>query len=104
MKFNINTKDVDLSEKDKLVILDKLSDLNELLVRYDPDVLIVDVRAQKGARFGYKLSFSMWLPGKKHIFAEVKNKKLISASTELRDTVERQIRDFKEQLEGKRNR
>jgi ribosome-associated translation inhibitor RaiA len=101
MNINISTKKIELTDKERLMILEKFGEIPDLLKRYNPSQAYADVKVQRGSRYGYKISFSMHLLQKKHIYAEVKNKKFVSAVTDLRDTVERQIKDYKEQQKEK---
>jgi ribosome-associated translation inhibitor RaiA len=40
----------------------------------------------------------MWLPGKKHIYAEESHEVLLSALTNLREDIERQIKEYKDEI------
>jgi ribosome-associated translation inhibitor RaiA len=46
----------------------------------------------------YKINFNMWLPGKKHVFAEESNEVLLSALTDLREDLKRQLKEYKERI------
>ncbi|MBN1168455.1 HPF/RaiA family ribosome-associated protein [Candidatus Woesebacteria bacterium] len=101
MQININPKDLKISEKQELFIFRKFKSLTKILKRFDPDEKTVDIRVVEGSRWGYKISFSMWLPRKKHIFAKVKGKNFEDAVNELKQIVIRQVRQYKEELTRK---
>ena len=42
----------------------------------------------------------MWLPGKKHIYAEEKDKLLIKCITKLREDIETQIKKYKDTMKS----
>lgn len=101
MKVVIKDRDVGLSEKEESLILDKFKDIPKILENFRVKDKIANLRVKKGSRWGYKASFSMLLPKKKHIFAEVKGKNFKDAINELKDLIVRQIREYKEKLEKK---
>lgn len=103
MQVIIESKDVEINDKTKDLIVEKLGkDLDRLLKNFSEDVKTAEVRVKSGARWGYRISFSMWLPKKEHIFAETKHENLDIAVTRLKDEVQEIIRRYKEKIQDYR--
>jgi ribosomal subunit interface protein len=99
MQILIESKDVEITQQLQDHILLKLgADLDKFLKRVPDDVKVAEVRIKSGARWGYRVSFSMWLPKKEHIFAEIKHENLETAVTLLKDELQEVIRRYKEKL------
>jgi ribosomal subunit interface protein len=102
MRLKINSKEVRLSVKRRKIIKDKLGKQLDKYLKYFPEeIKQASVRVEKGPRWGYKISFSMRLPKREHIFAENANKKFINAVTGLREELETQIAKYKEKIQNK---
>lgn len=100
MKLQIESKGVEITDKLRELIDQKLgTDIDKYLKHMDEDIKTAEIRIEEGSRWGYKVSFSMWLPGKEHIFAEEKNKNLDTAINSLKDEVQRAVRKYKERLQ-----
>ena len=100
MQLDIQAKDVDLTEALEKLIFQKLgADVAKYLKDFDDDIKIAEVRIEAESRWGYKVSFSMWLPKKEHIYAEEKNKNLDAAINSLKDEIQRKVRKYKEKLQ-----
>lgn len=72
--------------------------LSKLLKRFPDDFKSGRLKIEKGARWGYKLSFGMRLPKKKLIRAKVKGKDLEKLVAGLREEVERQIKEYRSRV------
>lgn len=100
MKLIIEAKDIELTEKIVELINQKLGDdIEKYLTKFSEDIKTADIRIEEGSRWGFKVSFSMWLPNKEHIYAEEKHKNLDTAINSLKDEVQRAVRKYKEKLQ-----
>lgn len=100
MRLQIESKGVELIEKHHELIQQKLGDdIDKYLKNFDEDIKTADIRIEEGSRWGYKISFSMWLPKKEHIYAEEKDKLLENAINTLKDEIQRAVRKYKERLQ-----
>lgn len=100
MKLQIESKGIELTEHLRSEIDQKLgADLEKYLTDFDEDIKIAEIRLEAESRWGYKVSFSMWLPRKEHIYAEDKNKVLETAVNSVKDMVQRELRKYKEKLQ-----
>ena len=99
MKVQIIGDNIEINEWIKNVVNDKItSDLEKYLKDFSDDIKRATVKIHKRSRWGYKVNFDMWLPGKEHIFAEAVHKDLPSAIVQLREKLERQIEEYKSEL------
>ena len=99
MQILIESKDVEVTEQLQKLIFQKLgTDLDKLLKKIPDEIKTAEVKIKSGARWGYRVSFSMLLPKKEHIFAEVKHKNLDAAITLLKDELQEVIRRYKDKL------
>jgi len=101
MQIDIQAKGVELTEQLQTLIFQKLgTDINKFLKNFDDDIKKAEVRIEAAQRWGYKVSFSMLLPKKEHIYAEEKNKNLDTAINSLKDVVQKEIRNYKDKLQN----
>jgi ribosomal subunit interface protein len=101
MKIQITGKNLEVSQEMRKKIFNKLgSRVVELLdgFNFDHDTAMATVRVEKGERWGYKLSFSMRLPQKKHIYAEEKEDDFTTAVVGLREEVEKQLEKYRSKI------
>lgn len=103
MNATVIGENFDLSERQKELIEEKLlKKLDKHLKTFAEDLKNPTIKAERVERQdAFKISFDMWLPGKKQIFAEESHKEFVSAVVDLREQLERQIRDYKDQLQPK---
>ena len=101
MRIKILTDNIDSSESLQEMIDEKLaSGLDELLTNYEEEIKEATVHVEKRTRWGYKVNFDMWLPGKKHIFAEETGDELLNVVVALREKLETQIREYTDKVQG----
>jgi ribosomal subunit interface protein len=96
MQVDINGKELKITKRKRSIIEEKLvKPLDQYVKNYPNDLKRAAVRVEKGARWGFKVSFSLWLPGKRHIFSEAKDKGFTKAVTEVREQTERRIKQYR---------
>lgn len=95
MLVNINSKDIKLTDRMRSLVNKKLGATVTKYLRGIPHDKMAEVRLKKGSRFGYRISFSMLLPGNFKVFANAKAKTFFLAVTALREKIERQLLEFK---------
>lgn len=100
MKVTIMGDNIDLTPSDKDLVQKKVIDkLDRLLKDFEEDIKDATVKiGYFDKEREYKVNFDMWLPGKKHIFAEESNEVLLSALTDLREQLERQLKEYKDEI------
>jgi ribosome-associated translation inhibitor RaiA len=100
MKRTIITDNVKLTPSDKDLIDRKLIEkLDKLLKDFTEDIKDATVKVDYfDKEKEYKVNFDMWLPGKKHIYAEESHEVLLSALTNLREDIERQIKEYMDEI------
>lgn len=93
MKLQIIGKNFPLNQRIKTVIGRKMEDsLEDILQEFNNDIKKAFVKIEKRTRWGYQINFSMWLPGKRHIFAEEVGKTMFFTITSLRQKIQREIK------------
>ena len=103
MQIIIESKDVEITDKLRELIVQKLgTDVDKYLKDFNEDIKTAEVKIEQGSRWGYRVSFSMWLPKKEHIYAEEKNRSLETAINSVKDIVQREVRKYKEKLQDYR--
>lgn len=102
MKLQIVWHEISRDQAKESVILDKLAALDKLLGDWEEEMKEAVVRIEEGARWGYKVSFSMRI-GQKDIFAEDHEEDLVNAVVAVREKVERQIKEVKKDLSWKQD-
>ncbi|MBD3208456.1 MAG: hypothetical protein GF370_03305 [Candidatus Nealsonbacteria bacterium] len=101
MKIQVVTENFELGERVLNIIQDKLNEgLEKYLPSFDEDIKQARVKIEKRTRWGYKVSFNMWLPRKEHIFAEETGEDLMAAVTKLREAAEKQIKKYLEEIKS----
>jgi len=94
-------------EGDRQLITDRVKQLaqahlgikiNRYLRKFDQGIKVARLQITRGTRWGFKASLKMLLPKKKTIFANSKNKSLLSAITDVRSQAIKQIQSYKEKL------
>lgn len=99
MKVKIIGDNIELNKWVKNLVHNKITnDLEKYLQDFNEDIKTATVKIHKRTHWGYKVNFDMWLPGKKHIFSEALHEDLASAIIELREKVEKQIKEYKGRL------
>ena len=102
MKLQIVWHEIDRDQAKESVVMDKLAALDKLLVDWEEELKEAVVRIEEGDRWGYKISFSMRI-GKKDVYAEAYEEDLVNAVVAVREKVERQIKEVKEDLSWKQD-
>lgn len=105
--MNIITKaeNVELTDELRGQIEEKIVvGLDKYLGNFKEGVAVANLRIKKRSRWGYRVNFSMWLPGKKHIFAQVRHSDLSLALVQLKKEAARQIKDYLGRVSLKRRR
>ncbi len=98
MELQILPKDLKLEHQQEEYIVEKLGkDLAKFLRRF-PDIKQATVRVRHGTRWGFRLSYSIILPKKHHIFVEKKNADFWDVVVAVKRHAEREIRKYKERL------
>ncbi len=93
MKLQIRTGNMEVTDHLRQTLDERLgAKLDKYLTHLSEDLRIADVKVEKDVRWGYNISFDMWLPGDEHIYASAKGDTILTAVVELRDEVERQIK------------
>jgi ribosomal subunit interface protein len=94
---------VETTDDMKRIVYEKLQvKLEKLLKDFEEDIKQADLSISQIKDKGlYKLKFDMWLPGKKHIFADVEDKRFEVAVTALREKLEHQLRDYVGKLQDR---
>jgi ribosome-associated translation inhibitor RaiA len=101
MQINLIGKDLEIDSKMKELVREKIEpELDEILKNFAQDVKTAEI----GVSFVkdkdlFELNFNMWLPGKKHVYAEAEDKKLQNAIVDLREKAVAQIKTYNGQLE-----
>jgi len=96
MHVDLSTKNLEITEDvRKLVDETLISKVDELIEDVPEDQKVATVRIEKRPRWGYKVSFNMRLPRKKHIFAVEKDDRLQTTIVNLREQVMQQIKKLK---------
>ncbi len=104
MNVQINVEDMDLTPDIGRVLQEKfIVKIEKYLTNFNEDIKTASIRIKKGSRWGYRINFSLYLPEKKHIFAEEKHEDLAVAITQLEKEITRQIREYKERITRKRS-
>jgi ribosome-associated translation inhibitor RaiA len=94
-------------EGDRQLITDRVKQLaqthlgikiNRYLEKFGQGIGVARLQITKGVRWGFKASLKMALPKKKIIFADSKNKNLLSTLTDVRNQAIKQIQSHKERL------
>lgn len=99
MKLKIHTENINLDAWLEELVQEKLNQhLEKYLKDFSGDIKIAKVNIEKRKRWGYAVSFDMWLPGRKHIFAKAKDRKLANALVQLREELETEIKRYKDKL------
>lgn len=101
MNISIIEDNTKLSTNDKDQIYEKLvKKLEKHLKTFADDIKNATIKVSKNSSTEeYKINFNMWLPGKKHIYAESEEEVFISALAELRNDLERQLKTYKSDLD-----
>src|SRR3990167_9361188 len=98
MELEILPKGLKLENQQEEYIFEKLGkDLEKYLRRF-PDIEQATVSIRLGARWGFRVSYSIILPKKHHIFVEKKNADFWDAVVAVKRHAEREIRKHKERL------
>jgi ribosomal subunit interface protein len=103
MKVNIIGDNIELKPSDKDLVQQKVIDkLDKLLKDFTEDIKDATVKINYfDKEEEYRVNFNMWLPGKKHIYAESSHEVLLSALVQLREDLERQIKEYKDKINSK---
>ncbi len=97
MKLQIVWHEIDRDQSEENLVVEKLAPLDKLLADWEEELKEAVVRIEEGARWGYKISFNMRI-GQKDIYAEAHEDELVNAVVAVREKVERQIKEVKEDL------
>lgn len=98
MNLQILPTGLRLENQQEEYIIEKLGkDLGKFLKRF-PNLEQSTVRVRHGTRWGYRISYSIILPKKHHIFIEKKNADFWDAVVAVKRHAEREIRKHKEEL------
>ena len=101
MKIQITGDNIDIDTRIRDLVHNKIAtNLDKYLETFTEDIKTATLNIHKRTRWGYRASFDMLLPGKEHIFAEATHKKLSSAIVKLREKLERQIKEYKNELKS----
>lgn len=99
MKVTITGNNVEITESVKQLVDEKINKgLDKHLKSFDPEIKTADVTLTQRTRWGYKASLDMWLPGKEHIYAEMKGKTLAEVVVNLREAIEKQLKKYREKI------
>lgn len=103
MKLEIKAGKLEITPKIQKLVDEKIgSGIGKYLKNFKEDLKVVTVRIDGHSRWGYEVSASMWLPHKKHIYAEDVNKDLTVALTAIKKEMSRQITEHKNSLKRKK--
>lgn len=92
MRITITTDNLELTNKEKELIIEKVGEgLVKFIPGLNPELATATVTVRRHSRWGYELHFDLWLPDKKHLFAKTRKEELIFALTDLRDKIRRQL-------------
>lgn len=100
MKLQIIWQELQRDKVKEKAITEKLASLDKLLADWDEEMKEAIVRVAEGERWGYKVSFSMRI-GKKDVYAEDHEDDLVKTVVAVREKVERQIKEIKQDLSWK---
>ncbi len=99
MNINLSAPKGDLTAEMKTLVAQKLdADLEEHLEPFEDDLKVADVVIEKHPRWGYEVSFTMTLPGKKKVYSDTRDEDLTVAITDVRDEVLSQIQEYRGKL------
>lgn len=76
--------------------------LDSLLPDVDEDIKTAHLRLVKAPRWGWRLSFDLWLPGREHVYAAAKHEDIFYGLVTLRKEVERQLKRYLDRVNDKR--
>lgn len=98
MELQILPTNLKLNSDQEDYLFEKLGkDLQKYLKRFQ-DIEQATVRVRHGTRWGFRISYSIILPKKHHIFVEKKNADFWDAVVAVKRHAEREIRKYKEVL------
>ena len=101
MKIQVVTENFELGDRTLSIIQHKIDkDLEKYLPSFNKDIKQARVKIEKRTRWGYKVSFNMWLPRKEHIFAEETGEDLLVTFTKLREEVKKQLKKYLEKIKS----
>ncbi|MDD5144985.1 MAG: HPF/RaiA family ribosome-associated protein [Candidatus Pacebacteria bacterium] len=81
-----------VNQRTRNIIDDKLgTGIENHLQRFSESLRKATIRVEKRARWGYEVTFSMWLPGNRHIFAREEGDALFFALSSLKEKIQREI-------------
>lgn len=100
MRKTVIADNIEITPSDKDLIDEKLiTKLDKLLKDFAEDIKDATIKIDYfDKEREYNVNFDMWLPGKKHIYAEESHGVLLSALTNLREDLERQIKEYKDEI------
>ena len=99
MEIELITDNFELTDEQAETIGNKFdAKLDRLLVNYAPDVKEATMTVEKRSRWGYKLKFTMTLPGNEYLHADAVNDSFETGIVNLREKLERQIKEYKEEI------
>ena len=99
MQIELLADEIAIDKKLRALVEERLiPKIDKLLSDFPQDEKLATIRIHKRSRFGFKLSFSMILPKKEHIFAETRNERLTAGVVELRQKVLRQVKEYLDKL------
>ncbi len=100
MKVLIATEEIQLTPDVNDLVQKKLNEKLDKYVNGIPeDVKEARVQLIRDSRWGFRVTFDLSLPGKKHIHAEEKHKELPAAITLVSEEAEKQLRKIKEKAD-----
>lgn len=103
MNLVVTAENIDLTDTLRGSIDKKINKgLDKYLSNFNDEINTATLRLKKRSRWGYKVNLSMWLPGKKHIFAAARHEDLTLALVQLKKEVSRQIIDYLGRVSVKR--
>jgi ribosomal subunit interface protein len=99
MNIQIDDNRLEISPEIKAIIIDKLaSKIDQLLPDLNNEIKTAFLNIKKDKKYkNYIVKFDMTLPGKNIIYGETCHHELISAITDLREAVEKQIKKYKQE-------
>jgi ribosome-associated translation inhibitor RaiA len=99
MEIKLTIDGFDLTDEQAMIVRDKFeAKLDPLLEDYAPDVKTATMTIKKRSRWGYKMKFTMVLPGKEYIHADTVNDSLETGVVDLKNKIERQIKKYKSEI------
>lgn len=100
MNIQMIGDNIEIDERFKQIVAETFEDnIDRLLIDFQEDMKHATMKVSKiKDKDEFIVNFDMWLPGKEHVYADSMDKTFKTAIVKLRESVESQIRKYKEEI------